>query len=150
MSTVEQIEAAQAHNLAVQRSRLASMPEVGIFWLIDNKLVADSLPWCQADVNGGFYNGKNDLATFWATLQRLLPRLKGKEYTDFARGRVLFDSMEEVFLVYSSQAIVNSLDLKKMILTEFKLPLAATKFVADYHYEDVIPPMLDEDFDGSL
>jgi hypothetical protein len=37
-----------------------------------------------------------------------------------------------------------------MILTEFKLPLAATKFTADYHYEDVIPPMLDEDFDGSL
>jgi len=25
---------------------------------------------------------------------------------------------------------------------------AATKFVADYHYENVIPPMLDEDFDG--
>jgi hypothetical protein len=37
-----------------------------------------------------------------------------------------------------------------MILAEFKLPWAATKFVAEYHYEDVIPPMLDEDFDGSL
>jgi hypothetical protein len=35
-----------------------------------------------------------------------------------------------------------------MIFAEFNLPLAATKFVADYHYEDVIPPMLDEDFDG--
>jgi hypothetical protein len=38
--------------------------------------------------------------------------------------------MEEVFLVYSSQAIVNSPDLKKMILAEFNLPWAATKFVA--------------------
>jgi hypothetical protein len=38
-----------------------------------------------------------------------------------------------------------------MILAEFKLPLAATKFEADY--EDVIPSMLGvlgEDFDGSL
>ena len=58
--------------------------------------------------------------------------------------------MEEVFLVYSSRGMINSPDLKKMILAEFNLPLAATKFVADYHYENVIPPMLDEDFDGSL
>jgi hypothetical protein len=150
MSVVEQIEAAQARNLAVQRSRLASMPGVGIFWWIDNKLVADSIPWRQADVNGGFYSGKNDHAVFWRTLQRLRPQWQGKDYTDFPRGRVLFDSMEAVFVVYSSQGIVNSSALKKMMLAEFNLPLAATKFAADYHYEDVIPPMLDEDFDGSL
>jgi len=149
MSGVEQIEAAQARNLAVRRSRLASMPEVGLFWLIDNKLVADSIPWRQGDVYGGFYNGKNDHATFWATLQRLQPRWKGKEYTDFPRGRVLFDSMEEVFFVYSSRLLINSSEVRKMILAEFNLPWAATKFAADYHYEDVIPPMLDEDFDGS-
>jgi hypothetical protein len=94
MSAVERIEAAYARNLAVQRSRLASMPEVGIFWLIDNKLVADSIPW-------------------------------------------------------RSRGIVNSPGVRKMILTEFNLPLAATKFEADYHYENVIPPMLDEDFDGA-
>jgi hypothetical protein len=47
VSAVEQIEAAHARNLAVGRSRLASMPEVGIFWLIDNKLVAGSIPWGQ-------------------------------------------------------------------------------------------------------
>jgi hypothetical protein len=150
MSVVEQIEAAQARNLAVRRSRLASMPEVGLFWLIDNKLVADSIPWRQADLHGGFYSGKNDHAVFWGTLQRLRPQWQGKEYTDFPRGRVLFDSMEAVFFVYSSWGIVNSSNLKKMIFAEFNLPLAATKFVADYHYEDVIPPMLDEDFDGSL
>jgi hypothetical protein len=149
MSAVERIEAAHARNLAVQRSRLAAIPEVGIFWLIDHKLVADSIPFPQADFYGGFYSGKSDHAAFWATLQRLLPQWKGKEYTDFPRGRVLFDSMEEVFLVYSSRAIVNSPEVRKMILTEFNLPLAATKFEADYHYENVIPPMLDEDFDGA-
>jgi hypothetical protein len=95
MSSNQQIEAAYAHNLSVQRSRLASMPEVGIFWLIDNKLMADSIPWWQADVNGRYYSGKNNHATFWTTLQRLMPRWKGKEYTDFPRGRVLFDSVEE-------------------------------------------------------
>jgi len=35
-----------------------------------------------------------------------------------------------------------------MILAEFKLPLAATKFEADDHYENVMPSMLDEDFDA--
>ena len=149
MSANQQIKAAHARNLAVQRSRLASMPEVGIFWLIDNKLVADSIPWRQADIYGGFYSGKNDHATFWATLQRLMPQWKGNEYTDFPRGRVLFDSKDEAFLVYSSREIVNSQDLKKMILAEFNLPMAATKFAADFHYENAIPPMLDEDFDGS-
>jgi len=73
MSAVEQIEAAQARNLAVGRSRLASMPEVGLFWLIDNKLVADSIPWRQGDVYGGFYGGKSGHAALWTTLQRLVP-----------------------------------------------------------------------------
>jgi hypothetical protein len=62
-----------------------------------------------------------------------MPQWKGNEYTDFPRGRVLFDSKEEVFLVYSSREIVNSQDLKKMILAEFKLPSTATKFAADFH-----------------
>jgi len=148
MSAVQQIEAAHARNLAVQRSRMASMSEVGIFWLIDDKLVADSIPWRQADIHGGFHNGKNDHAALWTTLQRLRPQWKGVEYTAYPRGRVLFHSTEEVFLVYSSQAIVNSPGVKAMILAEFKLPSAATKFAADYHYENVIPPMLDEDFDA--
>jgi hypothetical protein len=77
MSAVEQIEAAQARNLAVGRLRLASMPEVGIFWLVDNKLVADSIPWRQADLHGGFYSGKNDHAVFWRTLQRLRHQWQG-------------------------------------------------------------------------
>ena len=55
---------------------MASMSEVGIFWLIDDKLVANSIPWRQADIHGGFYNGKNDHAALWTTLQRLLPQWK--------------------------------------------------------------------------
>jgi hypothetical protein len=38
--------------------------------------------------------------------------------------------------------------LRKLILAEFNLPLAATIFEADYHYEDVIPAVLDQDFDA--
>ena len=148
MSAVQRIKAVHARNLAVQRSRLASMPEVGIFWLIDNKLVANSIPWRQADIHGGFYNGKNDHGALWTMLQRLMPQWKGNEYTDFPRGRVLFHSTEEVFLVYLSQAIVKSPGVRAMILAEFKLPLAATKFEADYHCENVMPSMLDEDFDA--
>jgi hypothetical protein len=60
----------------------------------------------------------------------------------------VFHSMEEIFLVYSSQAIVNNLGVRAMILAEFKLPLAATKFEGDYHYENVMPSMLDDDFDA--
>ena len=74
--------------------------------------------------------------------------MKGVEYTDYPRGRVLFDTMEEVFLVYSSLEIVNSPALRKIILAEFHLPLGATKFEAEYHYENVMPTVLDEDFDA--
>ena len=74
--------------------------------------------------------------------------MEGYGIQTFPRGRVLFHSTEEVFLVYSSQAIVDSPEVRAMILAEFKLPLAATKFAADYHYENVMPSMLDEDFDG--
>jgi hypothetical protein len=56
MSAIRQIEAAHARNLAVQRSRLASMPEVGIFWLIDNKLVTG----CLYRFRGTFIMDKGD------------------------------------------------------------------------------------------
>jgi hypothetical protein len=62
----------------IWRSTGASGPEVGIFWLIDNKLVADSIPVPQAEAYGGFYIGKNDHAAFWTTLQRILPQWNGK------------------------------------------------------------------------
>jgi hypothetical protein len=35
-------------------------PRSEFFWLVDNKLVAGSIPWRQADFHGGFYCGKND------------------------------------------------------------------------------------------
>jgi hypothetical protein len=41
-------------------------------------------------------------------------------------------------------------DLGFPILAKFNLPLSAMKFAADYHYENVVSPMLDGDFDGSL
>ena len=44
MSAVQRIKVVHARNLAVQRLRLASVPEVGIFWLIDDKLVAELDP----------------------------------------------------------------------------------------------------------
>ena len=54
-------------------------------------------------------------------MQRLLPQWKGLEYTDYPRGRVLFHSREEVFLVYSSQAIVKSPGVTlKSKLTDFE------------------------------
>jgi hypothetical protein len=46
-SAVERIGAAEARNLAAQRSRLASMSEERSFWLIDNKLAVESIPWRQ-------------------------------------------------------------------------------------------------------
>jgi len=125
------------------------MPEVGLFWLIDNKLVADSIPWRQGDVYGGFYGGKSGHAALWTRCSGLCPNGRVRNIRTSHAARVLFDSMEEVFLVYSSRLLINSLEVRKMILAEFNLPLAATKFAADYHYENAIVPLLDEGFDGS-
>jgi len=83
--------------------------------LIDSKLVADSIPWPQADIRGGFYNGKNNHPTLWPILQRLQPQLKDAEYTDHPRGRVLYDSTEKIFRVYSARAIISNLALRKQI-----------------------------------
>jgi hypothetical protein len=61
------------------------------------------------------------------------PNGRGADYTDYPRGRVLYNSTEEIFLVYSSRAVVNNPGLRMMILAEFRLPLAATKLEPDYH-----------------
>jgi len=140
MSAVQQIEAAYARNLAVQRSRLAAIPEVGIFWMIDNKLVADSIPWRQADIYGGFNCGKNIMRPSGPRCSGSCPNGKG--------WRILITRAESSFSLYSSLEIVNSPALRKMILAEFKLLLGATKFEAYYHYENVMPAVLDEDFDA--
>lgn len=130
------IKVAANRNEAARRERAARVPEVGIWWIIDRKLVADSIPYTEAPEHAGFREGKNDHYAFFATLQRIMPKLRHAEYTDFPRGRVIYDANNGRFLCYGSKKFAASTAQKRRILNEFRLPTNATKFVPDLHYED--------------
>ena len=144
MTKYDPIAAAAARNRVVAIQRAAGTPEVGIWWFIDGKMVADSIPWTEAPEHAGFYNGNSDHHKLWTRVQRFLPKLRDSEYTDFPRGRVVYDKSKTNFMCYGSKKSTYSTPMRRRILTEFKLPLAQTKFLSDLHYEDPTSDLFDD------
>lgn len=130
------IAAAARRNQAAQKARAACVPEVGIWWIIDGRLIADSIPYTEAPEEVGFRAGRNDHFQFFATLQKLMPELRGADYTDAPRGRVIYDVTQQQFLCYGSKQFASSTAQQRLILDTFRLPVERTRFTADIHYED--------------
>jgi len=123
-------------NQSVQEARAAHTPEVGIWWIIDNQLIADSIPYTDASEEVGFRAGPNDHFQFFATLQKLEPGLRHSEYTDAPRGRVIYDVTQQQFLCYGSKQFASSPAQQRLILDTFRLPADRSQFIPDLHYED--------------
>jgi hypothetical protein len=139
-------------NAALAAARQAAVPEVGIFWLTGSaaaqlngqRILFDAIPWTEGEPYGGIIHGRYGHYDYWPKLQKLFPVLRSMEYTDFPRGRVFYHKTDRKFFVYSSLHFVRvNAAGRRLVLKEFRLPLAQTFFGADAHYEDPTSEMFD-------
>lgn len=116
------------------RSRAEHHPRIGIFWFLNTKLLSLVLPLEEGTTVGAFVDCPQNHADYWATFQRLLsPRLRGLEYFEIPRGRVLFNKESGSSVVYLDKVLMKPKFTDK-IRKRFQLPKPYTRFRSDPHY----------------
>ena len=129
-----------------QRLR-ASEPSVGIFWGVRNgselDLVTDHTPLPQAEAYGDALTHPRGHSEVWDAWQHLGPARAARlglpaaiscsEYDEHPRGRIVYDTVAETFIVYADRRLQTSAFLAR-IIAAFCLPVARTVVRSDSHY----------------
>ena len=102
---------------------------VGPFFYINNKLHSHSVLLSDSDYDGRFYNDPISHFDFFNTLG-----ING-DYGNYPRGRVIFDSLRHVFIVYLDKSL-KAPEIKQQIKETYKLDenLVKVVFRFDSHY----------------
>jgi hypothetical protein len=109
-------------------------PHVGIFWLVNGKLVIDSTPLSEAEPYGDSLTHPRSHNDVWEQYQRIGKVPSDVGYDEPPRGRAMFDRTTETFTILADKCILSRKDLLAQITDALHLP-AKTKIDTDPHYE---------------
>ena len=108
---------------------------VGIFWVMRGKnLLVYAIEWDKAtDIVGNWcnYGGHYEYWEEYIRKQSL-----DNDYTDFPRGRVIFNKKTKVTKILSSKKVIGNKELVNQIAEAFHLKKYQLR--SDEHYEDPI------------
>jgi hypothetical protein len=107
--------------------------DVGIFWVDRGQLIIAAVSLADGVDDGVFVNGPDDHDPYWPIVQRTHANLRGLEYYQVPRGRVLFNKTERRFYGYLDK-VLDTPVMKRMIMARFHLPRKHTTFQTDLHY----------------
>ena len=105
-----------------QRERLAGSPEVGIFWVVDGRLIVVGAWLEEAGTTGRFAHYPVPPEKEWSAIQRVGAVPRDMEYDDPPRGRVDFDKVTQKFHLYADACILKSNALLDKIRKDLNLP----------------------------
>ncbi|MCG6536729.1 MAG: hypothetical protein L7F78_18985 [Syntrophales bacterium LBB04] len=113
------------------------VPAVGIFYLIDNKVLFDAVPTAEGEPYGdAIQHGSH--YDFW---EALIPKtdferqFKVRSYDAYPRGRVIFFPRKNVYRVYYDDKCICFSDDMPCILDCFGLDDVKIEFLNDEHYQ---------------
>jgi len=108
------------------KRKVATEPEVGIFFVYNGKPFIDGTPVSEAEGYGAFKTHGRGHDAFWRELQRngIVP--PGVEYDEVPRGRVGYDTKEGKFYVFADPCILKNERLLDKIESDMSLPSAKT------------------------
>jgi len=108
-------------------------PHLGIFWLVDGKLIIDSSPLNEAEPYGDHLTHPRSHFRVWAKLGRSGRVPRGSEYEEYPRGRVMHHPVSGEFTVLADKCILS----RKNLIARIKKALHLRKKVktgTDPHY----------------
>src|ERR1039458_6900246 len=108
-------------------------PRVGIFWLIDERIVIDTTPVSKAEAYSRASTHPTSHIDYWTRLQRTGAVPPEVEYEEPPRGRVVFDKREQRFTLYADVCILRKKSVVKKLLRLLHLP-DDTALSTDAHY----------------
>ena len=110
--------------------------KVGIFWIYKNKIIGKNYSLSEAEKYGNFLSPILGHYDYWEQIQKEFSELYCEEYEYIPRGRIVYDTTKDHFVLLSSKKIIKNKSILKAIKSFFFIPKEA-KFVAksDLHYE---------------
>ena len=118
----------------IKRHAPEDVPHVGIFWLLNGRLIIDSMPLGEAEPYGDHLTHPRSHIDVWVHW-----RLGGKvpdesEYEEFPRGRVMYNTKTHRFRLLADKCILRDKDMVSRIMSELHLPTESTDKGSDLHY----------------
>lgn len=110
--------------------------KIGIFWYYNNKVIGKTYNLSEAEKYGDFLSPILGHYDYWEKIQKEFPELYYEEYEYIPRGRIVYDTTKNHFVLLSSKKIIKNIIILKAIKVFFSIPEDA-KFVtkSDLHYE---------------
>ncbi len=115
------------------------MPQVGLFWYHNGKILELSKPWRELFVDNqnaaGFIDYPDSHYNVWGKFQNIHPELKHYEYDEVPRGRVVckVEGLKKTFIAITPKELKNDNKFKDAVRAAFSLP-PATEWETDVHY----------------
>lgn len=108
-------------------------PRVGIFWVVEERLVLDSSLLREAEPYGDCLTHRTSHIDFWSEQQRLGTVPRDIEYEEPPRGRVTYNTKSQKFSFFADRCILK--DKAKMALVKKAMHLPVNILVdTDPHY----------------
>ncbi len=120
-------------NKRMAKKNLDREPHLGIFWLVDGKLIIDSSPLSEAEPYGDHLTHPRSHIRVWATFERSGGVPRGSEYEEYPRGRVMHHPVSREFTILADRCILKD----KGLIAQIKKALHLHKKVklgTDSHY----------------
>ena len=120
-------------------------PFIGIFWGITERghslLLCDKVPLIKGELYGDAITW-GEHYNFWEELRsQKLPHTRTQvpawsEYDEWPRGRVIYQTQKEKFIVYADQKLLTE-TARQAITKAFSLPTPDTYYYSDSHYKSI-------------
>jgi len=115
------------------KAQPAAEPRLGIFWLVDGKLLIDSTPLSECEQYGDHLNYPGSHVHVWKRWQQVGKAPAESEYEEYPRGRVMCDIKLKKFTLLADRCILT----RKELIAEIKKALCLPKQTSlgtDPHY----------------
>lgn len=117
------------------RKKSDSLPvlQVGIIFVVDNRILIESTQASKGEAYGDFLNHANGHEAFWAQLQTegLVPQ--AEDYITAPRGRSVVNRVTGRPILYLDRCIIKKPDIVREIKRRLQLP-ARVEIFTDSHY----------------
>ena len=116
-----------------KKNKSKTEARLGIFWLVDGKLLIDSAPLSECEQYGDHLNYPGSHIDLWEQWRQVGKAPAESEYEEYARGRVMCDIETKKFSLLADRCILN----RKELITEIKKQLCLPKQTSlgtDPHY----------------
>jgi hypothetical protein len=107
---------------------------LGIFYLINGRLVAESVAVSSIKPSGGVRSYPRQHYEFWAELQKKDSDLDGLDCYSLPRGRVRYDEKKKKFEVVADRHILDKDKFIGAIIRDFRLEKLDVEFKEDENY----------------